>query len=110
MHIQASVIEAPYLYQFAESAGIAYYNQIQHVIYRTDDAGHNRRHRQWFLDCFTVGIDDFDEYWQDDKIDWHPLVEQMVRLYMIEHEIETLVIVTSKCAHTNSKNSTAIPW
>jgi hypothetical protein len=99
MHIQAAVIDAAELYCFAEREGIATYNGIQTLIYRNDDPGHNRRHHKWFSQsCFVVGVDEFDERWRDDRINWLPEVEQMVRRYMAKHEIETLVIVTGQDA------------
>lgn len=110
-HIQASVVDSADLFKFAEQEGIAYYNAIQNLIYRGDQEN-SRRHHDWFRQsCFTVGVDEFDEYWQDDRRNWLPEVEQMVRCYMARHGIETLVIVTGKDSYvtkplrTPSENS-----
>ena len=89
----ATVVEAAVLFQFAEEEGIAYYNSIQDLIWRGDEEN-NRRH-QWYTTAFTVGRDDFDPYWLDDRIDWVPQVEEMVRRYMTVHDIEVLFIVVS---------------
>jgi hypothetical protein len=99
MHFVATIVEAAYLFQFAEEQGIAYYNSIQNLIYRGDEESRNRHHRWFKQSCFVVGRDDFDPYWQDDRIDWAPQVEEMVRRYMTTHDIEVLVIVTGKDAY-----------
>ena len=101
-HLDTAVIEASSLFVYAEEQGIAYYNEIQDIIYRPDPAveyEHNRRHRNWHRSCFIVGADDFESYWQEDRTDWDPRVEAMVRRYMAEHDLRTLVIATQKDAY-----------
>ena len=94
----ATVIEAADLYMYAEQKGIAFYNEIQHIIFRNEDRDHQRRHHLWWKPAFTVGIDDFDEYWDEDQIKWDNRVTTMVKGFMEENDIKVLVIC-DKHAH-----------